>query len=420
MDHNNEQILAKVQLLIEQNRYNDAEEMLASVLRTDPSNYIAYYYMTIVKIEQDKYAEARQLIDTALGIAPEESMLYHTKARIEMHDKQYDKAEVLLHDALQMQPEDDNCYALWAFIKLERKQYDEALDLANSALELNGENILALNTRSTALIKLDRKDDAYQTIEGALNQDPNNSYTHANYGWSLLEKGEHQKSLEHFREALTNNPNSQYAKSGMAEAIKASNPVYRMYLKYSFWMSNLSSQYQWAVILGFYFGQRILRAIGTAVPALKPILFPLAILLAIVALSTWLIRPVGNVLLRFNKYGQYMLSKREKLSSNFVAASLAVAVLSLIGFFVLGNELLLMIAAFGLIMSIPFACMFYISRPKHALLIYAAVMFLLGIAAIGTAISTGIVFNGFTSVVLIGFIVYQFAFNFLSIREDNL
>lgn len=415
-----EQILAKAQILIQQQRYKEAEELLSELLRTEPNQAYIYYLLTDVKMQQDKWEDARTLIDTALGIDPESSALYFAKARIEMHDKNYDKAESLLYDALQIEPEDDNCYGLWAFIKLERKQYDEALGLANTALELNSENLLALNTRSTALIKLDRKEDAFATIEGALNDDPNNAYTHANYGWGLLEKGEHKKALEHFREALTHDPASLHAKTGMAEAIKASNPVYRLYLKYAFWIGNLTSQYQWAFIIGFYFGTRFLRSIANASPALKPFLMPLVILLTIVAFSTWIIRPIGNLFLRFNKYGQYLLSKREKISSNFVGASLLASLIGVVLYFVINDDKYLMIGAFGLIMTIPFSSIFAVTRPKYVLPIYTAAMLIAGTAGIALAFTSGEIFNLFSTSVLIGFVVYQWVVNFLIIRDDNV
>ena len=123
------------------------------------------------------------------------------------------------------------------------EKYEDALNLANEGLERDPENILALNIRSSALIKLDRKEDAFTTIEGALAHDPNNAYTHSNYGWGLLEKGNHKKALQHFREALKHDPTLVQAQAGMAEALKANYVFYRLFLRYAFFMSNLTAKY---------------------------------------------------------------------------------------------------------------------------------------------------------------------------------
>lgn len=119
-------------------------------------------------------------------------------------------------------------------------------------MEIDAENLSALNARSTALNKLNRKEESFETIQDALREDPNDAYTHANYGWGLLEKGHHKEALDHFKEALANDPSFEYAQLGMLQAIKANNPIYRVFLKYSFWMSNLTAKYQWGVIIGFY------------------------------------------------------------------------------------------------------------------------------------------------------------------------
>src|SRR5690606_2150752 len=111
-----------------------------------------------------------------------------------------------------------------------------------------------------ALIKLDRSEESFETIEGALREDPNNAFTHANYGWGLLEKGNHTKAMEHFKEALSHSPNLDYAQAGMLEAIKATNPIYRLFLKYAFWMGNMAAKFQWGFIIAFYILFRVIRS----------------------------------------------------------------------------------------------------------------------------------------------------------------
>src|SRR5690606_13738189 len=131
----------------------------------------------------------------------------------------------------------------------------------------------------------------------------------------------------HFKESLKNDPNFDYAQYGMMEALKATNPIYKLFLKYAFWMNNLTSKYQWAVIIGFYIGFRIIRSISENNEALQPFLTPLIIILALVAFSTWVITPIGNFFLRFNAYGKFLLDKDEKMSSNFVAASFLISII---------------------------------------------------------------------------------------------
>ncbi|TDE13644.1 tetratricopeptide repeat protein [Dyadobacter psychrotolerans] len=413
-----EPLLQRAEILIQQQRYADAERILKDVLSTDPNDVRTLVLLTEVNFQLGQIDKAVTLIDTAIGISPESAYLFYIKARISIYRDKYDDAEKYIKQALELDPSDADFYALWASVKLTRKQFEEALDMSNRALELDPENILGLNTRSTALLKLNKHEESFQTIEGALREDPNNAYTHANYGWNLLEKGNQKKALEHFRESLKNDPNSSYAQSGMVEALKANNIFYRLFLKYAFWIGNLTSKYQWGVIIGFYAGSKILRSIAANNEVLQPFLNPLIILLALVAFSTWIITPVSNLFLRLSKYGKHLLSQKEIMSSNFVGISFVIFLAGLLAYFVAG-DLFLPIAVFGFAMMVPFSTMFAPSKYKYSLVIYAAFMALTGIAAIWATFATGEVFNSSTTVFVFEFIAFQLAANFLIIRENN-
>ena len=411
--------ISKVVLLIGQKKYSDAERILKDLLSHDPNNIHFLSLLAEVHIQNDKFGTARQIVDNAIGLSPDAAHLFYMKARIALAEEKFDEAEANLRESIQRDPHDADYYAFLAQVKLMRKDFTQALELADRALAIDSENLLALNSRSTALLKLGRKADSFDTIQGALREDPNNAYTHANYGWGLLEKGDHRKALEHFREALKNDPSYAYAQSGMVEALKATNPVYRLFLKYAFFMGNLTARYQWAVILGFYFGVRFLRSVARTNEALEPFLVPVIIILTLVAFSTWVIEPVSNLFLRFNRYGQFLLDKKEKMSANFVAGSFALCACGLVGYFILTDDRFLALGAFGFAMMVPFSVMFSPSKYKYALLIYAIAMAGVGTIAVAMTFSSGELFNLFSVVFVFGFVAFQFLANFLMIRHAN-
>ena len=410
---------SRIEILIQQKKFAEAERNLSELLREDPNNIHFLSLLSEVNLQQDKFDKANNIIDNAIGLSPDTPHLFYIKSRIAIQQDKLNEAEKFLNQAIELDPYDADYFALLATVRLGRKQFNEALETANRALEIDAENLLALNTRSTALNKLNRSDESFQTIEGALREDPNNAYTHANYGWGLLEKGDHKKALVHFKEALTNDPNFSYAQSGMLEALKATNPVYRVFLKYSFWMGNLTAKYQWAVIIGFYLGFRALRSIASNNESLKPYLTPLIIFLALIAFSTWVIAPISNLFLRFNKYGRLLLDRKEKLSSSFVAISLGLFIVGLVLYFALSDQKMLTIAVFGFAMMLPLGTMFSPSKNKYGLLIYTIVLAIVGTTAIGLTFSTGEMFNSMTIVFLIGFVAFQWVANYLLIKESN-
>jgi len=278
--------------------------------------------------------------------------------------------------------------------------------------------LLALNVRSTVLIKLNRKEESFATIEGALRNDPNNAYTHANYGWGLLEKGDHKKALKHFKEALKNNPNFDYAQKGMIEALKASNPVYRLFLKYAFWIGNMGAKYQWIFLLGFWFGNQALNKLAEDNASLRPILVPVIILLAIFAFSTWVIKPISNLFLRFNAYGKFLLNKQEKMSANFVAVALVVLLTGVCMYLYAPLDKYIVLGGFGFAMMVLCGMMFLPSK-YNSIMLYTITMAILGLVAIWLAFTnnaaTSTVFYAF----IIGLVAFQVLVNFLVIRRSN-
>ncbi len=412
-------VLSRIGILLRQEKFAEAERFLKDLLRHEPNNADYLAMLAEVNLQQNKLDAANDIIDNAIGISPGSSHLFYIKSRIAVQREKYDEAESNIGQAIRLEPSDADYYAVWSSIKLSRKQYQAALDLADKALAIDAENILALNIRSTALLKLDRKEQSFQTIQGALREDPNNAYTHANYGWGLLERGDHKKALEHFKEALKNDPNFEYAQAGMIEALKATNPVYRLYLKYAFWMGNLTAKYQWGVIIGFYLGTKFLRILAQQNETLQLFLTPLIVALAIFAFSTWVLSPISNLFLRLNKYGQYLLDKNEKLNSNFVGLSLLTFIAGIILYAVLRNEAFLAVAVFGFGMMVPFASMFKDSKNKMVFLFYPIVMLVVGVFGVYLTFTTGELFNTWNVAFIIALIAYQWLANFFLIKEGN-
>lgn len=410
---------SKVEILIEQKRYQEAGKLLRELLAQDPNNIDYLMYFAEVNLQQQQYDLALQVIDNAIGLSPATPDLYALKGRIALRQEQYEEAENLVMEAIRLDPYYAEYFALLAFIKLNRKQYQAALDEANKALAIDAQHVFALNTRSTALVKLNQSSQAFETIEGALREDPNNAYTHANYGWGLLEKGDHARAKEHFKQALLHYPNMEYAQMGLLQAIKASNLVYRWFLHYAFLMSKLSGKFQWGILIAFYLGFRILSYTAQHNENLQPYLDPLIFVLAIVAFSTWIITPVSNLFLRFNRYGQLLLSSKEKLSSNFVAASFGIFLIGLACYFLLSDTRYLALAAYGFAMMLPLGVMLAPARKKNALVYYTLALAVLGMWAIVRTFSGGALFHGTTTLFILAFVGFQWFTNYLLIKEDN-
>ena len=412
--------LDKIQLLITTKRFDLAQNQLQQLLTQNADDAYLYYLLSSIKYELNLYDQAGDLINSAISLEPDWAFFYYFKACINLASENYTDVENLLNIAIGLDPENSDFKAKLSQFKLLKKEYEIALDIANQALELNPENLLALNTRSTSLLKLNRKEESFATIEGALREDPENTYTHANYGWGLLENGNHQKALIHFRESLRYNPDNSHAQSGMIEALKASNIVYRGYLKYVFFMDKLSEKGQWVFIIGFYVGSKILRILSDKYPNLEPFIMPITIMLAIFAFSTWVITPISNLLFRLNPYGKFLLDRNEKISSSFIGISLLISILGFAIFGITQINGFLPIGIFGFMMMVPFGNLFLTTKIKNLSIYITIILTLLGILSIINAFDTQNIANVFSIIFLVLFVAYQWGINFIVIRKNNI
>lgn len=411
--------IEKVQILLRQGNYVEAERILKELLSEDAYNVSLIALLAEVKLQQGQLDDAESIINQAIGQSPDRPYAFFVRARLKIQKDNWNAAEVDLQTCISMNPEDPDFFAVLAQVKLLRKQFQTALETADQALALDPENILALNTRSTALLKLNQKEASFETIQGALRNDPNNAYTHANYGWGLLEKRDHKKALEHFKEALKHDPNNDFAKMGMMEAMKAANPLYRWYLQYQFWIGKLTAQYQWGVIVGFYFLQKGLRYLSTINKSWATVIDPLILILAFIALLTWMMRPLGNCWLRFHKFGKWLLPEHEIKTANYVVVAVCVFVLGILAYLISGDTNFHTITVFGFAMVIPLGMMLDPNKKTKWMVAYAALMAITGIAAIAISFAKNDIFNIMTVVFLTEFIAFQWLANFFMIKEDN-
>ncbi|MEN8817230.1 MAG: tetratricopeptide repeat protein [Nonlabens sp.] len=413
-------IYERAYLLYQQKRFSQAEELLNQALTQDPNNIYCLHLLAEVNLSQDDPKKAKHFIDIAIGMAPSMDILFATKARIMLDVERYDEAEDLLRQAINLNPQEPQNYAILGHVSLSRKRYKEAESLAEKALSLDPENLLALNTKGTAQLKQNKRAEAEETLKGALGENPEDSNTHANYGWNKLEMGEHKAALEHFKESLRYNPNNSYAQAGMMQALQARYFIYRWFLKYQFWLGNMGAKYQWYFIIGFYLGMQGLSYVAENVPALSPFLTPVVILLALVAISTWVIGPLSQLLFSFNSYAKFLLSEKQKKAVVFIAVCVSISLLGIAAYFTLNDFRFLMVAIAGLILMIPWSMFYQETKPIFMMPLAAGIMTVIATIALYLSFTTGDIANDFVTAFLISFFAFQWFANAVSIKRSNI
>jgi hypothetical protein len=123
-----------------------------------------------------------------------------------------------------------------------------------------------------------------------------------------------------------------------------------------------------------------------------------------------------NLLLRFNKYGRYALSRDQRRASNWFGLCLAAFVAAVIANVVWGSEVAFLVAGFAVGMALPLVTIYQcdIGWPRQSMTTFTAAM-----AAVGTL---AIVFSAIghdsgsllVGLFLIGFIATPWVANYLA------
>ena len=221
------------------------------------------------------------------------------------------------------------------------------------------------------------------------------------------------------REALRHDPENDYAKTGLVEALQARYWVYRLFLKYYFWMSRLSGGLQWGLIIGFYIGQWILSSLAIKYPAIEPFVGPVIILYLIFVLSTWIMQPLFNLFLRLNVYGRFALSKLQIKASNYLGIALLGGIGSGIAYFLTLNTVVGFAALACLLSMIPLGSMYRPSQAKNRKILAGAtlVIVLAGLGGIVHGLITGIGLNNTAIVFFVGIFSYQWLANWAMSKD---
>lgn len=371
--------LERIQLLIQQSRYGQAERELREVLYQSPDQPFVHALLALCLSEQDKLKEALPSAHTAVALAPDSPWCRYILATVLSRQGKLAEAREVILAAIAQAPDDPDYFALLGSLFLQESRWQEALDNAEMGLSLDPEHVVCSNLRSMALIKLGQGDAALQGLASALMQEPDNALTHANRGWTLLEQGQNEAALAAFQEALSLDPNQDWAREGLVEALKAQYLLYRLMLKYFFMMSRLRRSHQWLVMLGLLLVVRLLRAVF---PAQTHVWVSGAIfsLYFCFVLLTWLADPLFNLVLRFNRYGRLALSPAQTVASNWLGGLIAGGFLACLTGGTLASWPVVGLGVMALAMTIPVSGSFMASdaRSRKFLGIYSGMLALIG------------------------------------------
>lgn len=301
--------------LLAQNRHKEAAEAFGKALAEDPQDAAAFANLALAQFGSGNKRAALDAARESVQLAPNQPFAHYVLGFIYLSHGKLIDAKRAASQALQMRPDHAEYYRLLALVKAEESHYEEALRLVEAGLQQDPEDTDCLNLRSQLLLKLNRRVEAAQTTGAALASAPDDTQSHANAGWTALHNNKTKDALGHFKESLRLEPGNDWAKAGLAEALKARNPIYRPLLMFFMWMNRLDGRTQFFLILGGWLAMRAMRTVSEEMPGTRPFLMPLIVLYFVFVAMTWVGQPFFDLTLMLSPYGRNALSSLQRNSA---------------------------------------------------------------------------------------------------------
>jgi tetratricopeptide (TPR) repeat protein len=321
--------LERALALCDLGRLDDAEEALRKVLREDPDDPVAHGILALVLLDLDRADEALQAASTTIALAPDLSLGHTASAQALLSLGRFDDAEASANEAIRIDPEDPDPWVLLTAADLGRGRWPDALSAADKALSLEPESESARGLRAVALA-MSKGADWQEAADQTLAVAPDSALAHTFSAQAYLARGGEREAAERFREALRLDPESEFAQAGLADAMKASHPLFRPLFRFFLWQERLSRGWKIALTVGPLL---LLRALRPAADH-NPLVIGLIALWFLFVAVTWMSVPIANLALRLSPVGRAVLPADQKRSSTaflvFVGAALLALVLSVV------------------------------------------------------------------------------------------
>jgi tetratricopeptide (TPR) repeat protein len=297
--------------LRERKRHDEAIAALHQHLAGDPDDFSGHFELALTRFsEGGNYAAALADVDRAIALEPEAPHAHAVRSAILNALERHKDALTGADEARRLDPEMSFAWYCRGNALLGLHQLADAEEAARKALALDPDDASASNLLSTVLRLQRRFSEAEVEIERHLARDPENAWTFATSGWTALHQGQRKKAEDLFRESLRLDPELEHARLGLREAYKARSVLYRLFLRWVFFLQSYSAKSQWLIVIGLYIAYRFGRAVLAAIHPLAAV--PLIVAYLLFCFGAWLANGLGHFLLLKDPLARLTLSPSEK------------------------------------------------------------------------------------------------------------
>lgn len=305
----------RVEMLLQQNRWELAERELGRLLVEDANDAWPIAMMALCRMRLGKEKEALELADRAVGLAPDESYVFHMRAMALVHNGKLDDAIRQLDEALRIDPNVPDYFELLARLNGVLNRSEKAIAAASQGLAHDPDHNGCLVALADQFVKKGRLNEAEETLRRALENNPEDADAFALLGDVNMRLGRTTEARQFYEETLRLEPGNRDARSGLLDSRRMAKGTFRRLMPLLLLGDRLTRDNP--IVHRFFMAVGVAFLIGLCVeiPAIRAVSIPIALVGVPVLLALILGKPIMNLRFRRNRLQWFALSWWERVGS---------------------------------------------------------------------------------------------------------
>jgi len=330
-------IYPKIQLLMDQGRFPEAEAAIREQMRESIDNAHLFVLLSTALDRQNRPKEAEQAAREAIALEPEYDMAHFALCQALTSRNRHREAIVTIEEAIRLDPEDADYHGTRGRLLASLGENEKGLEATESGLAIDPDNEICRYYRSLILGQLGRHDDAAEESLGLLSDSPEDSHNHSGRGWVLAEVNDVEGAQRHFTEALRLDPTNDDARQGLAHCLKLSNPVIGWFLRFLLLLGRIPIG---LLVAGVVILLGISHRLDDLEPPYSAIGNGIRMVFFTVFLAVLVVDPLFNLALRLSRDGKHALSTDERRAIRWFIVPMALGFLFLVFWILKGGKYL--------------------------------------------------------------------------------
>jgi Tfp pilus assembly protein PilF len=255
-----EALFLRIYVALEHGNYRIAKDLLQQALAENPENSEAESLLAYALLTEGFLEPAEFHIKNALHNDPHNPHFHYLYSIICRQAHKEIQAEEEILTAIRTAPDEADYHAEYSMLLFKNGQLDKAIQIAKNALSLDPYNETAMLVLGLKGIENYEINEAQSVFRQQLKNNPSSVHAHAGMAHTYLYQNNPKEAGNEAKLALQLDPNDEQAQEIYLSSLKARNPIYWLFWRWTLLCTRMGGTYSIMLIIGIW---AFVNGIGT-------------------------------------------------------------------------------------------------------------------------------------------------------------